>query len=98
MMTFSSLSPGGLDGPDLFEQIVHALSLSPADVDDHVDLVRAVLHGVPAQSLALGVVAVGEADDGADRLAARHISRLLHIGSGVMRTDAVVGDAVVAEP
>ena len=47
MMTFRSLpSQCCLDGLDLFEQIVPALILDPADVDDHVDLVRAVLDGV----------------------------------------------------
>ena len=91
---------GGLDSPDLFEQIVPALVLDPADVDDHVDLVRAVFHGVRSFK-ALGlrrVVAVREADDGADgELAADIVLRLLHIGSGDADGRGVVFHAVVAD-
>ena len=91
---------GGLDGLDLFEQIAPALILDPADVDDHVDLVRAVFHGVRSFK-ALGlrrVVAVWEADDGADgELAADIVLRLLHIGSGDADGRGVVFHAVVAD-
>ena len=57
MMTFRSLpSQCCLDGLDLFEQIVPALILDPADVDDHVDLVRAVLDRVRSASRHLAFV------------------------------------------
>ena len=47
MMTFSSFPPaGGLDGPDLGEQVVPPPVLHPAQVDDHIHLAGAVVHGV----------------------------------------------------
>ena len=59
---------GGLDAGDLVGDVVPLAVLHHAVVDDHVDLAGPVFHGV----LGLkdlggsGVVAVGEADDGAD--------------------------------
>ena len=89
-----------LDGLDLFEQIVPALVLDPADVDDHVDLVRAVLDRVERfEALGLRrVVAVREADDGADgQLVPDVVLRLLHIGSGDADGRGMILHAVVAD-
>ena len=90
----------GLYGADLVQHLIVQAVLYPADVDDHVDLGRAVVHGVGGLK-ALGgggVVAVGEADDGADGDLARHIlRRLLHIGGGDAHAGAAVPDAVVAD-
>ena len=89
-----------LDIPDLAEHLVIQAILHPADVDDHVDLGRAVGHGV-GRLEALGgggVVAVGEADDGADGDPAGHIfRRLLHIAGGDADAGAAIFDAVIAD-
>ena len=89
-----------LDGLDFFEQIVPALILDPADVDDHVDLVRAVLNRVECFE-ALGlcrVVAVREADDGADgQLVPDVVLCLLYIGSGNADGRGMILHAVVAD-
>ena len=89
-----------LDGLDLFEQIVPALILDPADVDDHIDLGRAVLDGsFSLKRLAFGVhSAEGEANDAADRHAARHIlDGLLDVAGVDADRRAVVGDGLIAE-
>ena len=90
----------GLYGADLVQHPVIQAVLYPADVDDHVDLGRAVVHGVGGLE-ALGgggVVAVGEADDGAHGDFARHIlRRLLHIGGGDAYAGTAVLHAVVAD-
>ena len=59
---------GLLHGSDLGEDVVIQAVLDPADVDDHIDLGRAVFHGVRRlEALGRrGVVAVWEADDRAD--------------------------------
>ena len=89
-----------LDSLDLFEQIVPALILDPADVDDHIDLIRAVLDGVE-RFKAFGlcrVIAVRKADDGADRkLVSDIVPRLLHIGSGDADRRGMILHAVVAD-
>ena len=89
-----------LDGLDLVQHLLVQAVLDPADVDDHVDLRRAVLHGVGGLK-ALGgggIVAVGEADDGADGDLAVHIfRRLLHIAGGDADAGAAVLHAVVAD-
>ena len=91
---------GVLHGTDLVQHPIVQAVLHPADVDDHVDLGRAVVHGVGGLE-ALGgggVVAVGEADDGAHGDLARHIlRRLLHIGGGDAHAGAAVLHAIVAD-
>ena len=91
---------GVLHGMDLLQHPVIQAVLHPADVDDHVDFGRAVVHGVGGLE-ALGgggVVAVGEADDGAHGDLARHIlRRLLHIGGGDAHAGTAVLHAVVAD-
>ena len=89
-----------LDIPDLAEHLVIQAILHPADVDDHVDLGRAVGHGVGRLEAfgGGGVVAVGEADDGADGDPAGHIfRRLLHIAGGDADAGAAIFDAVIAD-
>ena len=91
---------GVLHGADFIQHPVIQAVLHPADVDDHVDLRCAVVHGVGGLE-ALGgggVVAVGEADDGAHGDLARHIlRRLLHIGGGDAHAGAAVLHAIVAD-
>ena len=91
---------GLLHGLDLMEQVIPLLVFYPADVDDHVHFLRAVVHSVGGHE-ALGgggVVAVGKADDGADGQLARHIlRRLLHIAGGDAHAGAAVLHAVVAD-
>ena len=59
---------GVLDGPNLGQQLLPALVLDPAQVDDHVDLVGPVFDCVRRLEAfgGCGGVAVGEADDRAD--------------------------------
>ena len=79
---------GGLDRLDLLQQGVPLLVLHPAQVDDHVDLRCALFYsGLRLEALdGGGVVAVGEADDGADGQAALEVlCRLLHVAGGGCR-------------
>ena len=89
-----------LDGLDLIQHLVVQAVLHPTDVDDHVHLGRAVFHRVGSLE-ALGgggVVAVGEADNGADGDLSVHIRRrLLHIAGGDTHAGAAVLDTVVAD-
>ena len=84
-----------LDADDLVKQHVPALVLHHAEIDDHIDLVRAVFHGV----LGLkdlgggGVVAVRKADDGADL----HLSVYIPLGSRHMRGRDTHGGAAEAD-
>ena len=98
---------GDLDGVDLLEDLVVLALLDPAEVDDHVDLGRAVgdgrlsLHALDAA----GRVAVGEADDRADGQLAKAVVLLLgnivcgviHIGLRDADARAAVFDAVVTD-
>ena len=91
---------GLLYGLDFREQVLPLPVLHPAEVDDHIHLLRAVIHGVGGhEALGCGgVIAVGEADDGADRQLARHIlRRLLHIAGGDAHAGAAVLHAVIAD-
>ncbi len=95
------LPPAGvLDGLDLRQQIIPLPVLHPADVDDHVHFLRAVFHRV-CRHEALGrggVVAVGEADDGADgQLAPDILRRLFHVAGGDADAGALVFHPVVAD-
>ena len=71
-----------LYGLDFFQQRVPLLILDPAEVDDHVHLVRAVFDRV-RRLKALGlccIIPIREADDRADGKLVSHILlRLLHI-------------------
>ena len=92
---------------DLLKDLVVLALLDPAEVDDHVDLGRAVgdgglgLHALDAA----GRVAVGEADDRADGQLAEAIVLLLgdvvrgvvHIGLRNADARAAVFDAVVTD-
>lgn len=108
MMTFKMLPwAGDLDGVDLLKDLVVLALLDPAEVDDHVDLGRAVgdgglgLHALDAA----GRVAVGEADDRADGQLAEAVVLLLgnivrgvvHIGLRDADARAAVFDAVVTD-
>ena len=98
---FQQLSvAGGLHGGDLLRDLLPQAVLRPADVDDHVHLVRAVRHGVGGHE-ALGgggVVAVGEADDGADGQPVPNVLlRLLHVGRGDADGGGVILHTVVAD-
>ena len=98
---------GDLDGVDLLKDLVVLALLDPAEVDDHVDLGRAVgdgglgLHALDAA----GRVAVGEADDRADGQLAEAVVLLLgnivrgvvHIGLRDADARAAVFDAVVTD-
>ena len=89
-----------LDGGNVIADVVVLLVLQPADVDDHIDLGRAVLDGsFSLKCLALGVhSAEGEADDTADRHAARHVlDGLLDVAGVDADRRAVVGDGLIAE-
>ena len=85
----------GLDADDLVEQHIPALVLHHAEIDDHIDLVRAVFHGV----LGLkdlgggGIVAVWEADNGADL----HLTVYIAFGSRHMRGRDADGGAAEAD-
>jgi len=92
---------------DLLKDLVVLALLDPAEVDDHIDLGRAVgdgglgLHALDAA----GRVAVGEADDRADGQLAEAIVLLLgdvvrgviHIGLRDADARAAVFDAVVTD-
>ena len=97
---------------DLLKDLVVLALLDPAEVDDHVDLGRAVVHGVGGLKalggggvVAVGRVAVGEADDRADGQLAEAIVLLLgdvvrgviHIGLRDADARAAVFDAVVTD-
>ena len=89
-----------LHGLDLREQVIPLPVLHPAEVDDHVHLGRAVIHGVRGHEAfgGGGVIAVGEADDRADRQPARRIlRRLLDIAGGDAHAGAAVFHAVIAD-
>ena len=89
-----------LDGGNVIADVVVLLVLQPADVNDHIDLGRAVLDGCfSLKGLAFGVhSAKGEADDAADRHAARHIlDGLLDVAGVDADRRAVVGDGLIAE-
>ena len=89
-----------LDGLDLLEQVVPALILDPADVDDHVDLFRAVMDGVGRlEAFARGGrIAVREADDRADGELAVHIlRRLLDIGCGDADRRGMILHAIITD-
>ena len=91
---------GLLYGLDLREQVLPLPVLHPAEVDDHIHLFSAVVHSISGhEALGCGgVIAVGEADDGADRQLARHIlRRLLHIAGGDAHAGAAVLHAVIAD-
>ena len=91
---------GALHRGDFGGDVVPFGFLGPADVDDHVHLIGSVVHGVGGHE-ALGgggVVAVGEADDGADGQFVPHIGfRLLDKGGGDADGGGVVLHAVVAD-
>ncbi|CAN4040397.1 HNH endonuclease, partial [Dysosmobacter welbionis] len=91
---------GGLHGLDLGEQVIPLLILHPAQVDDHVHLLGAVLHGVRGHE-ALGgggVIPVGEADHRADGQLSRHIlRRLLDIAGRDADAGAAVLHTIVAD-
>ena len=73
---------------------------SKADIDNHIDLGRAVFHsGLGLKRLALGVHGTQrEADHAADRHAARHIlRRLLDIAGVDADGCAMVGDGLIAQ-
>ena len=89
-----------LDGGNVIADVVVLLVLQPADVDDHIDLGRAVLDGsFSLKCLAFGVhSAEGETNDTADRHAARHIlDGLLDVAGVDADRRAVVGDGLIAE-
>ena len=89
-----------LDGGNVIADVVVLLVLQPADVDDHIDLGRAVLDGsFSLKRLAFGVhSAEGEANDAADRHAARHIlDGLLDVAGVDADRRAVVGDGLIAQ-
>ena len=91
---------GGLDGGNVIAHIVVLLVFQPADVDDHIDLGRAVLNGsFGLKGLTGGVhSAEGEADDAADRHTARHVlGGLLDIAGIDADRSAVVGDGLVTQ-
>ena len=86
-------SHGGLDGGNVVAHIVVLLVFQPADVDDHIDLGRAVLNGsFGLKGLTGGVhSAEGEADDAADRHAARHILDGLLLSTQIETDSLLVG-------
>ena len=90
---------GFLHGLDLPEEVIPPPVLHPADVDDHVDLVRPVVHSVPGLK-ALGgggAVAVGEADDRAHGQLVPHVlPGLPDIAGGDADGGGGVLDSVVA--
>ena len=98
---------GDLHGVDLLKDLIVLPLLDPAEVDDHVDLGRAVSDGgLGLHALdAAGRVAVGEADDRADGQLAEAIVLLLgdvvrgviHIGLRDADARAAVFDAVVTD-
>ena len=66
---FQDFAPAGLLYSAYFpQQIVPSAILHPADIDDHIDFIRAVVYSVLRLEAfrRRGAVAVGEADDGAD--------------------------------
>ena len=89
-----------LHGLDLREQVIPLPVLHPAEVDDHVHLGRAVIHGVRGHE-ALGgggVIPVGEADHRADGQLSRHIlRRLLDIACRDADAGAAVLHTIVAD-
>ena len=90
---------GGLDGGDLIGDLGPLALLGPADVDDHVHFVGAVIHGIGGHEALCGSggVAIGEADDGADGQAFAHIFLgLLDEGGGDADGSGGVLHAVVA--
>ena len=92
--------PDNLDPADFVLHIFLFARLQHADIDDHIDLVRAVFYGVRRlKALGLrGVVAVREADDGADcELVAHVILGLLDIGGRNTDGGRLVFHAVVAD-
>ena len=97
---------GLLHGGDLIAHLVKESGLGPADVDDHVHFIRAVVHSIGGHE-ALGgggIVAIGEADNGTDGQSFAYI--LLGLpdkagrdadGSGMV-LHSVVADALDVRP
>jgi len=91
---------GGLDGSDLVFELVPLPVLDPAEIDDHVDLVRAVGDGVGGLEALDGGrrIAVREADDGADgHFVAQIVLRLAHVGGRDADGRGLIGHGVVAD-
>ena len=98
---------GDLDGVDLLKDLIVLALLHPAEIDNHVDLRRAVGHcGLRLHALdAGGNIAVREADDRAHRQLAEAVMLLLgnvmrrvgNIGLRDAHARAAVLDAVVAD-
>ena len=95
----SSLA-GCLDGCDLLGNLSPFAFLGPADIDDHIHFVRAVLHGIACHEAlgSGGCVTVGKTDDGTDSQSFAHICLCLLYKRG-RDTDRRGGilDAVVAD-
>ena len=94
------IAHGSLDGGNVIADIVILFVLQPADVDDHIDLGRAVLNGGSGLKGLAGSVhgAQRETDHAADRYAARHIlDRLLDIAGVDADGGAVVGNGLVTQ-
>ena len=91
---------GGLHSGDFRSDGVPLAVLGPADVDDHVHFVRSVIYGIAGHEAlgGSGIVAVGEADDGADGQFTIYIFlSLLDVRSGDTDGGGVVAQAVIAD-